>query len=125
MTERCQSFICALALETSAEGCAKICHQMGLSLSGDTIIRLLLSKSYEQDTIFGGDTIGIHDFAFKKSHTYGAILVDEATHLPIDLLVGREGSTMQAWLKKILILRPSHVIVRAHMPKFSRKYYLM
>lgn len=100
MTERCQSFICALALETSAEGCAKICHQMGLSISGDTIIRLLLSKFNEQDTNFLGDTIGIDDFAFKKGRTYGTILVDEATHLPIDLLAGRDGSTLKAWLKQ-------------------------
>ena len=100
MTERCQSFICALALETSAEGCAKICHQMGLSISGDTVIRLLLSKFNEQDKVIFGDTIGIDDFAFKKGRTYGTILVDGATHLPIDLLVGRDDSTLKAWLKQ-------------------------
>jgi len=100
MTERCQSFICALALETSAEGCAKICHQMGLNISGDTVIRLLLSKFNEQDTVIFGDTIGIDDFAFKKGRTYGTILVDGATHLPIDLLVGRDGSTLKEWLKQ-------------------------
>lgn len=26
MTERCADFICALALETSCEGCARICR---------------------------------------------------------------------------------------------------
>ena len=88
------------SLETSAEGCAKICHQMGLSISEDTVIRLLLSKFYAQDKIFFGDAIGIDGFAFKKGRTYGTILVVEATHLPIDLLVGRDGSTLKAWLKQ-------------------------
>lgn len=100
MTERCQSFICALALETSAEGCAKICHQMGLIISGDTVIRLLLSKFNEQGKAFLGDTIGIDDFAFKKRCTYGTIIVDEATHLPIELLAGRDGSALKDWLKQ-------------------------
>ncbi len=36
MTERCADFICMLALETSCEGCARIC--------GDTLIRLPLKK---------------------------------------------------------------------------------
>lgn len=40
MTERCQTFICALALETSVEGCARVCYQLGLQISGDTVIRL-------------------------------------------------------------------------------------
>lgn len=100
MTERCQSFICALALETSGEGCARICHQMGINISGDTVIRLLLRKFSEQETFFTGDIIGIDDFAFKKGHTYGTILVDGKTHQPIDLLNGRDGTTLRKWLKQ-------------------------
>lgn len=100
MTERCQTFICALALETSGDGCARICHQMGINISGDTVIRLLLRKFNEQEAIFTGDTIGIDDFAFKKGHTYGTILVDGTTHQPIDLLEGRDGTTLRKWLKQ-------------------------
>lgn len=41
MTERCEDFICTLALETSCEGSARICRSMNLKTSGDSIIRLL------------------------------------------------------------------------------------
>ena len=44
MTERCADFICTLALETSCEGCARICHTLGIKVSGDTVIRLLLKR---------------------------------------------------------------------------------
>ena len=38
MTERCADFICTLALETSCEGCARICRTLGIKTSGDTVI---------------------------------------------------------------------------------------
>ncbi len=44
MTERCADFVCTLALETSCEGCARICKTLGIKTSGDTVIRLLLKK---------------------------------------------------------------------------------
>jgi len=50
MTERCEDFICTLALETSCEGAARICKSMGIKISGDTIIRLLIKK-YEQQPV--------------------------------------------------------------------------
>ena len=31
MTERCADFICTLALETSCEGCARVCHTLGMA----------------------------------------------------------------------------------------------
>lgn len=42
MTERCATFVSTLALETSCEGCSHICKEIGIQISGDSIIRLLL-----------------------------------------------------------------------------------
>lgn len=53
--------------------------------------------SLEQDFI--GDKVGIDDFAYKKRHTYGTIIVDEETHNPITLLDGRDGNSFRKWLK--------------------------
>lgn len=44
MTERCADFICSLALETSCDGCSRICKALGIKISGDTVIRLLLKR---------------------------------------------------------------------------------
>lgn len=73
---------------------------MGINISGDTVIRLLLRKFSEQETIFTGNIIGIDDFAFKKGHTYGTFLVYGETHQPIDLLNGCNGTTLRRWLKQ-------------------------
>ena len=47
-----------------------------------------------------GSAIGADDFAFKKRHTYGTIIVDEETHKPVAVLDGRDGATLKEWLKR-------------------------
>ena len=60
-------FICTLTLETSCEGCAKICRETGTQISGDTVIRLLLKRYESQPASVVGDIISIDDFAYKKT----------------------------------------------------------
>ncbi len=74
MTDRCADFICTLALETSCEGCARICRAMNLRTSGDSVIRLLVKRYSMQPEAECGIIIGVDDFAFKKRHTYGQSL---------------------------------------------------
>lgn len=98
MTERCADFICTLALETSCEGCSRICRAMNLKTSGDSVIRLLTKRYSLQEENKCGSVIGVDDFAFKKRHTYGTIIVDEATHTPVAILDGRDGCSLKEWL---------------------------
>lgn len=69
MTERCADFVCTLALETSCEGCARICKTLGIKTSGDTVIRLLLKRYELLPNPETGDVIGVDDFAYKKRNT--------------------------------------------------------
>lgn len=100
MTDRLEDFACVLAIETSCESSAKIMKSMNIKISGDTIIRLLLKRYSKQPAKICGSSIGIDDFAFKKRHTYGTIIVDEATHNPIAVLDGRDGTALKEWLKQ-------------------------
>ena len=99
MTERCADFICMLAMETSCEGCARICRAMNLQISGDSVIRLLTKRYRLQPVSECGSVIGVDDFAFKKRHTYGTIVVDQATHRSVAILDGRDGMSLKEWLK--------------------------
>ena len=99
MTERCADFICTLAMETSCEGCSRICNAMSLKVSGDTVIRLLTRRFSMQEQPVCSSVIGVDDFAFKKRHKYGTIIVDGETHKPVAILDGRDGKTLKEWLK--------------------------
>ena len=100
MTERLEDFICLLAIETSCESCARIMQSIHVKVSGDTIIRLLIKRYKNQPMPVCSSAIGIDDFSFKKRHTYGTIIVDEATHKPVAVLDGRDGSSLKEWLKQ-------------------------
>lgn len=100
MTERLADFICVLALESSCEGCARVCQAMGIRISGDSVIRLLLKRYAAQPEAVCGSVVGIDDFAFKKRDTYGTIVVDAATHKPVAILEGRDSNILKEWLKQ-------------------------
>lgn len=100
MTDRLEDFACVLAVETSCEASARILKSMNIRISGDTIIRLLLKRYSKQPVEASGPSVGIDDFAFKKRHTYGTIIVDGTTHSPIAVLDGRDGATLKEWLKQ-------------------------
>lgn len=98
MTERLIDFVTILALETSCEASARIMRAMNVKISGDTVIRMLLKRYQTQSHIPCGSHVGVDDFAFKKRHTYGTIIVDEDSHMPVAVLEGRDGAALKAWL---------------------------
>lgn len=100
MTERLEDFVCLLAIETSCEACSRILKTMNVKISGDTVIRLLIKRYMKQPVPVCGSTVGIDDFAFKKRHAYGTIIVDEATHDPVAVLDGRDGESLKEWLRQ-------------------------
>lgn len=89
MTDRYADLICTLTMETSCEGCSRICRAMNLKISGDSVIRLLTKRFKLQEEIKCESTIGIDDFAFKKGiHTEPLLLMKLAIH---QLLYLKEG----------------------------------
>jgi len=73
---------------------------MSIKISGDTIIRLLTRRFELQDERICGIVVGVDDFAFKKRHRYGTIIVDEATHKTVAILEGRNAKTLKEWLEQ-------------------------
>jgi len=96
-TKRCASQLQAIGLMLGGNAGARLAKIMGLSVSSDTLLRLVraLESPEEQAPV----VLGIDDFALCKGQKYGTVLVDlEKQHL-VDLLPDREKTTVPTWLK--------------------------
>ena len=99
MTDRLEALILTLALETNCEGAASVCKEMGVKVSGDTIIRML-RKLAEEPLPKCGEAVGVDDFAYRKGHTYCTVICDADTRQPIEILDGRDGENLREWLRQ-------------------------
>ncbi|WP_456071393.1 ISL3 family transposase, partial [Gemmobacter nanjingensis] len=71
---------------------------LGLGVSDDTVLRQL--KNRAQDTAEPPTVIGIDDWSWRKSQTYGTIIVDLERRAVIDVLEDRDVVTCTDWLKR-------------------------
>jgi len=86
-----------MAFEMSAETVGRICQGLRVSVSPDSVLRLIRKR----DTLPTPQVkvLGIDDWALKKGQNYGTLLVDLERHQAIDLLPDRTQTTLSAWLQ--------------------------
>jgi transposase len=87
-----------LGLALGGEAGSRLAAELTVPTSGDTILRRVKTAPDEPEPSYR--FVGIDDFALRKGHTYGTILVDLQRGRVIDLFDGRDGVPVVAWLER-------------------------
>lgn len=96
-TARFTETLSALGRASSAEAATRLARKIGLSTSADTVLRAI--RATPEPKMPTPRVLGVDDWAWRKGHSYGTILVDLETHKVVDLLPDRQVSTLQQWLQ--------------------------
>lgn len=87
-----------IALALAGRPAARLARHLSIPASANSLIRMLRKLPDPQPST-APRVMGVDDFAFKKGHVYGTIILDVESGERVDVLPDRTSETLTAWLR--------------------------